>query len=101
MHSERRKLHTVAKAVFPDYRPLSVCADGWAATCEAWRLLFPQSAEFTPAYDCQQAAGASNGVDRFLNHLDWLLYAAYYGRSIPGRLRLAVRAMALQWNFHP
>ena len=31
-----------AKAVFPTYRPNSVCTDGWAATREAWRLLFPQ-----------------------------------------------------------
>ena len=161
-----------AKAVFPDYRPLSVCTDGWAATREAWRLLFPQvtlvlcylhsvikiaarctgqlrqevltrvwhvyraetkskfsqrlrrleqwsakhlsggvaemvkklcrrRAEFTPAYDCPQAARTSNGVDRLLNHLDRLLYAACYGHSTPGSLRLAVRAMALQWNFHP
>jgi hypothetical protein len=57
--------------------------------------------EFTPAYDCPQAARASNGVDRLLNHLDRLLYAACYGRSTPGSLRLAVRAVALQWNFHP
>jgi hypothetical protein len=90
-----------AKAVFPDYRPLSVSAYGWAATCEAWRLLFPQGAEFTPAYDCPQAARTSNGVDRLLNHLDRLLYAACYGHSMPGSLRLAIRAMALQWNFHP
>ncbi len=36
------KFASEAKAVFPDYRPLSVCTDGWAATREAWRLLFPQ-----------------------------------------------------------
>jgi len=161
-----------AKAVFPAYRPLSVCTDDWAATREAWRLLFPQitlvlcylhsvikvaarctgqlrqevltrvwhvyhaetkgkfsqrlrrleewsakrlsgvvaemvkklcrrRVEFTPAYDCPQAPRTSNGVDRLLNHLDRLLYAAYYGHSTPGSLRSAVRAMALQWNFHP
>lgn len=161
-----------AKAVFPRYHPRSVCTDGWAATREAWRLLFPQiklvlcylhsvikiaarctgplrqavltrvwqvyqaetkgqfsqrlrrleewsaqhlsggvaemvkklcrhRAEFTPAYDCPQAARTSNGVDRLLNHLDRLLYAACYGHSTPGSSRLAVRAMALQWNFHP
>ncbi len=161
-----------AKAVFPDYRPRSVCTDGWAATREAWRLLFPQlrlilcylhsvikiaarctgqlrqevltrvwhvyqaeskskfsqrlrrleqwsahhlsgglaemvkklcrrRAEFTPAYDCPQAARTSNGVDRLLNHVDRWLYAAGYGHSTPESLRLAVRALALQWNFHP
>lgn len=160
------------KAIFPDYRPRSICTDGWAATRDAWRLLFPQvtlvlcylhsvikiaarctgqlrqevltrvwhvyhaetkskfsqrlrrlgqwsakrldggvaemvkklcrrRAEFTPAYDCPQAARTSNGVDRLLNHLDRLLYAACYGHSTPGSSRLAVRAMALQWNFHP
>jgi len=30
-----------AAEVFADYRPLSVCTDGWAATREAWRGLFP------------------------------------------------------------
>ena len=161
-----------AKAVFPTYRPNSVCTDGWAATREAWRLLFPQitlvlcylhsvikiaarctgqfrqevltrvwhvyhaetksefsqrlrrleqwsakrlsggvaemvkklcrrRVEFTPAYDCPQAARTSNGVDRLLNHLDRLLYAARYGHSTPESSRSAVRAMALQWNFHP
>jgi hypothetical protein len=30
-----------AKAVFPSYCPRSVCTDGWAATREAWRFLFP------------------------------------------------------------
>jgi hypothetical protein len=161
-----------AKVVFPDYRPNSVCTDGWAATRETWRSLFPQVTlvlcylhsvikiaarctgelrqevltqvwhvyhaetkskfsqrlrrleqwsskrlsggvaemvkklcrrrdEFTPAYDCPQAARTSNGVDRLLNHLDRLLYAACYGHSTPGSSRLAVRAVALQWNFHP
>ena len=31
-----------AKAVLQAYRPRSVCTDGWTATREAWRLLFPQ-----------------------------------------------------------
>jgi hypothetical protein len=29
-------------AVFPDYEPRSVCTDGWKATRQAWRRLFPQ-----------------------------------------------------------
>lgn len=31
-----------ATRVFPDYQPESVCTDGWAATREAWRTLFPR-----------------------------------------------------------
>src|SRR5262249_25841385 len=30
-----------AAEVFPDSQPQSVCTDGWAATREAWRGLFP------------------------------------------------------------
>lgn len=161
-----------AQEIFPDYAPRSVCTDGWRATREAWRLLFPQITlvlcylhsvlkimarctgalrqtvlervweayhaaskrtfsqrlrrlrewaeaelsgavaeavlklcrrrdEFTPAYECPQAARTSNAVDRVLNHLDRLLYTAGYGHATTASTRLAVRAMAVQWNFHP
>jgi hypothetical protein len=161
-----------AKAVFPNYAPRSVCTDGWQATREAWRWLFPRIRlvlcylhsvlkiqarctgalrqqvlervweayhattkrafsqrlrrlrewaggslsggvqemvlklcrrrdEFTPAYDLRQAARTSNAVDRVLNHLDRLLYAAGYGHATAASTRWAVRAMAVQWNFHP
>ncbi len=160
-----------AQEVFPHYQPRSVCTDGWDATRQAWRLLFPsvtlvlcylhsvlkiaarctkelrhqvltrvwqayraetkrcfaqrlrrllewasrnlsgalaemvvklchRRADFTPAYDCPSAARTSNGVDRLLNHLDRLLYSACYGHAAPQSTRLAVRAIALQWNFH-
>lgn len=161
-----------AQAVFPDYRPRSVCTDGWAATQAAWRTLFPpitlvlcylhavlkiaarctgnlrsevltrawhayhaptkrafaqrvrrlrewgpqhlrgavaetvqklarRRAQFTPAYDCPTAARTSNAVDRLLNHLDRLLYSACYGHSSPAQTGQVVRAIAVQWNFHP
>jgi len=161
-----------AQQVFADYQPRSVCTDGWAATREAWRNLFPQirlvlcylhsvlkiaarctgelrhevmtrvwtayqaetkaafaqrlrrlhgwasqglrgavaemvlklcrrRRDFSVAYDCPGAARTSNGVDRLLNYLDRLLYAACYGHATTTSSRLAVRAMALQWNFHP
>lgn len=161
-----------AQQVFPDWQPRSVCTDGWAATRDAWRRLFPditiilcylhsvlkiaarcrgelrqkvlarvweaykaktkrsfsqrvrrleawaraqlsgavaemvvklcrRRQQFTPAYDCPSAARTSNGVDRLLNHLDRLLYASCYGHTQAESTRLAVRAMALQWNFHP
>ena len=58
-------------------------------------------ADFTPAYDCPQAYRTSNAVDRLLNHQDRLLYAMRYCHATTASARLAVRAMALQWNFHP
>ena len=58
-------------------------------------------ADFTPAYDCPQAHRTSNAVDRLLNYQDRLLYAMRYCHGTIDSARLAVRAMALQWNFHP
>jgi hypothetical protein len=161
-----------AQEVFADYQVRSVCTDGFQATREAWRRLFPtitlvlcylhsilkirercrgalrhyvldrawrgyqaatkaqfsqrlrrlsewarttldgtvaemvsklcrRRADFTPAYDCPQAARTTNAVDRLLNHLDRVLYAMRYCHGHPASARLAVRAWALQWNFHP
>jgi hypothetical protein len=58
-------------------------------------------ADFTPAYDYPQAARTTNAVDRLLNHLDRVLYAMCYCHGHPASARLAVRAWAMQWNFHP
>ena len=161
-----------ALALAPTYHPRSVCTDGWQATREAWRRLFPKivlvlcflhsvlkiqdrctgalrhhvlervwhvyqasttrqfaqrlrrlaewtpthlsgavapmvlkrcrrRADFTPAYDCPQAHRTSHAVDRLLNHQDRLLYTMRYCHATTASARLAVRAMALQWNFHP
>jgi hypothetical protein len=161
-----------ATAVFPDYQARSLCTDGFQATRDAWRQLFPQltlvlcflhsilkltercrgavrrqvldrawsvyhavtkaqfaqrlrrlaewarpslhgsvaetvakmtrhRADFTPAYDCPQAARTTNAVDRVHNHLDRVLYAMRYCHGHPASARLAVRAWAMQWNFHP
>jgi hypothetical protein len=161
-----------AQALVPAYHPRSVCTDGWQATRQAWRRLFPtvilvlcflhsvlkimdrcrgelrsqvlerawrvyqattkrqfaqrlrrlaewtpthlsgavaemvlkmchRRADFTPAYDCPQAHRTSNAVDRLLNYQDRLLYAMRYCHATTASARLAVRAMALQWNFHP
>jgi hypothetical protein len=161
-----------AQAVFPDYQARSVCTDGFPATREAWRQLFPHltlvlcflhsllkikercrgtlrrqvlerawhvyqavtkgqfsqrlrrlsewasatldgpvaemvrkvgqhRADFTPAYDCPQAARTTNAVDRLHNHLDRVLYAMRYCHGQPASARWAVRAWAMQWNFHP
>jgi len=58
-------------------------------------------ADFTPAYDCPQAHRTSNAVDRLMNYQDRVLYAMRYCHATTASARLAVRAMALQWNFHP
>ena len=57
--------------------------------------------DFTPAYDCPQAHRTSNAVDRLLDYQDRLLDARRYGHGTTDSARRAVRAMALQWNFHP
>jgi hypothetical protein len=57
--------------------------------------------DFTPAYDCPQAARTTNAVDRVHNHLDRVLYAMHYCHGQQASARVAVRAWALQWNFHP
>lgn len=163
---------TEATTVFPDYQPRSVCTEGFQATRDAWRHLFPaltvvlcflhsilkltercrgalrhhvlerawavyhavtkaqfaqrlrrlaewarlsldgslaqmiekmarHRADFTPAYDCPQAARTTNAVDRVHNHLDRVLYTMHYCHGQHASARLAVRAWALQWNFHP
>ena len=58
-------------------------------------------ADFTPAYDCPQAARTTNGVDRLHNHLDRALYAMRYCHGQQTSARLAMRAWAMLWNFHP
>ena len=161
-----------AKEVFTEYQVRSVCTDGFQATRDAWRRLFPQltlvlcylhsilklkercrgalrrqvldrawrvyqaatkaqfsqrlrrlsewaqgtlegtvaemvskvcrhGVDFTPAYDCPQAARTTNAADRVHNHLDRTLYAMQYCHGHQESARLAVRAWALQWNFHP
>ena len=161
-----------AKDLEPAYQARSVCTDGWEATRQAWRQLFPtitvvlcflhsilkikkhcagqlryqvlkrawqvyqaattrqcaqrlrrvaewtpahlsgpvatmvmkmcrRRADFTPAYECPQAHRTSNAVDRLLDYQDRLLDAMRYCHATTASARLAVRAMALQWNFHP
>jgi hypothetical protein len=58
-------------------------------------------ADFTPAYDCHHAARTTNAVDRLHNHLARLLYAMRYCQGQRATARWAVRAWAMQGNFHP
>jgi hypothetical protein len=85
-----RRLREWAEAKLPDgglkHAVLKLCA---------------KKAQFLKAYDHPRAHRTSNAVDRLINHLDRRLFAM---RKLHGTLqsgRLAVRAMALQWNFHP
>jgi hypothetical protein len=57
--------------------------------------------DFTLAYDCPQTHRPSNAVGRLLNAQDRVLDAMRYCHAATASARLAVRAMALQWNFHP
>jgi hypothetical protein len=58
-------------------------------------------AEFSVAYDFPQAARTSNGLDRLMDYQDRVLYAMRYLHGTDAAARWAVRAIALQWNFHP
>ena len=71
------------------------------AVAEMVRKLCRHRADFTPAYVYPQAARTTNAVDRLHNHLDRVLYAMRYCHGQSASARLAVRAWALHWNFHP
>ena len=57
--------------------------------------------EFSVAYDFPQGARTTNAVDRLMDYLDRVLYGMRYLDGERATARLAVRAMAVQWNFHP
>jgi hypothetical protein len=79
----------------------------WAGTtldggvAEMVQKLCQHRADFAPAYACPQAARTTNAADRVLNQLDRVLYAMRYCHGQRASARLAVRAWAMQWNFHP
>jgi len=68
---------------------------------EAVLKVCEQKTRFRPAYEFPEAARTSNGVDRLMNYLDRVLYAMGYFHGTQLTAELAIRAMALQWNFHP
>src|SRR5438445_2759570 len=61
----------------------------------------PLRSYFSPTDASPQAARTSNAADRLHNHLDRVLYAMRYCHGQRASARLAVRAWAMQWNFHP
>lgn len=56
---------------------------------------------FACTYSHPGAHRTSNAVDRLMNYQDRRLYAMGYFHGTLESARLAVRAMALLWNFHP
>lgn len=68
---------------------------------EAVVKLCSKRESFAMAYDFVDPYRTSNAVDRLMNHQDRLLYAMRYFHGDLASAKLAVRAMAMLWNFHP
>jgi hypothetical protein len=56
---------------------------------------------FSRTFTYPDAPRTSNAVDRLINHLDRCLFRYQYFHGERESARLAVRALALTWNFHP
>jgi hypothetical protein len=63
--------------------------------------LYKQRQSYVTAYEHEASARTTNGVDRLMNQQDRILYSMRYLHGKGETARLALRAMALQWNFHP
>ncbi|MGH9907102.1 MAG: hypothetical protein ACRD8U_16145, partial [Pyrinomonadaceae bacterium] len=63
--------------------------------------LYKQSPRYVKAYEQAGCARTTNCVDRLMNQQDRVLYSMRYLHGKGKTARLALRAMALQWNFHP
>lgn len=63
--------------------------------------LYKQRRGYVRAYQQAGCARTTNGVDRLMNHQDRVLYSMRYLHGRGEKAQLALRAMALQWNFHP
>jgi hypothetical protein len=86
----RRRLREWATAGLPE-----------GALRQMVRKLCGKGPQFTRAYRFPGAHRTSNALDRLMNHQDRRLYAMHYLHGTPAAARLAMRAMALQWNFPP
>jgi len=71
------------------------------AVLEAVEKLYANRDHYQTAYQVPDAYRTTNAVDRLSNQQDRLLYAMRYLHGDGEKARLALRAMALQWNFHP
>jgi hypothetical protein len=60
-----------------------------------------KATQFKLTFDAPQAYRTSNQVDRLINYQDRILYQMQYFHGSEHSTQMAVRAMALLWNFHP
>ena len=58
-------------------------------------------ASFKQVYDFDHPYRTSNAVDRLMDHQERVLYAMRYFHETIESACLAMRSMALLWNFHP
>jgi hypothetical protein len=70
------------------------------AVAEMTLKMYKQGPRYVTAYERVGCARTTNGVDRLMNHQDRVLYQMRYLHGKGEKARLALRAMALQWNFH-
>jgi len=67
---------------------------------EAVKKLYAKREQYKLAYEMPEAYRTTNAVDRLMDWLDRILYARRYLHGEGEKARLALRAMALYWNFH-
>jgi hypothetical protein len=60
-----------------------------------------KASQFTTAYDFPDAHRTSNMLDRLMNYQNRILDAMQYFHGHQSSANLALRAMAMLWNFHP
>jgi len=63
--------------------------------------LYEHGQRYAQSYKHQGCRRTTNEVDRLMNQQDRVLYSMRYLHGKEETARLALRAMALQWNFHP
>lgn len=63
--------------------------------------LWEQGRRYVEAYKHPGCRRTTNEVDRLMNQQDRVLYSMRYLHGKGETAKLALRAMALQWNFHP
>lgn len=71
------------------------------AVQEMTSKLYQQRTRYVSAYEHRGCARTTNGLDRLMNQQDRLLYQMRYLHGKGQAAKLALRAMARQWNFHP
>jgi hypothetical protein len=68
---------------------------------DAAYAMFAKRDSFKRAYDFDNPYRTTNGVDRLIDYQDRVLYGMRYFHGELSSASMAVRSMALLWNFHP